>query len=61
LREEEAHALERMVQRRVAGEPLAYVVGTKEFWSLNFRVTTDTLIPRADSECLIESLTVTRP
>ncbi|MBL8808516.1 MAG: peptide chain release factor N(5)-glutamine methyltransferase [Rhodospirillales bacterium] len=46
-----AHAL---VERRVAGAPMAYLVGHKEFWSLEFAVTSATLVPRADSETLVE-------
>lgn len=42
-----------LVARRVAQEPLAYITGTREFWSMDFRVTPDTLIPRPDSETLI--------
>ncbi|RHZ17877.1 hypothetical protein DYB37_006292, partial [Aphanomyces astaci] len=45
-----------LTSRRLGGEPLAYVVGIKEFWSLPFKVTSDTLIPRPDSELLIETL-----
>ena len=40
--------------RRAAREPIAYITGEKEFWSLSFMVTRDTLIPRPDSESLIE-------
>jgi len=47
--------VERLVGRRLAGEPIAYILGTREFWSLPFRVTPDTLIPRPDSETLIEA------
>jgi release factor glutamine methyltransferase len=43
-----------MVARRANREPFAYVVGTKEFWSLPFKVTPATLIPRPDSETLID-------
>jgi release factor glutamine methyltransferase len=43
-----------MVARRAGREPFAYVVGEKEFWSLNFKVTPATLIPRPDSETLID-------
>ncbi len=39
--------------RRLAREPLAYVTEQKEFWSLEFAVTCDTLIPRPDSETLV--------
>lgn len=42
--------------RRVQGEPIAYILGYKEFWSLPIIVTSDTLIPRADSECWIQWL-----
>ena len=41
--------------RRAAHEPLAYILGRQEFWSLSFAVSPATLIPRADSETLIEA------
>ncbi len=41
------------VGRREAGEPVAYITGTREFWSIDLRVTPDVLIPRPDSETLI--------
>lgn len=44
-----------LVERRASDEPIAYIIGEKEFWSLRFRVTPDVLIPRNDSECLIEA------
>ncbi|KAG7376296.1 HemK methyltransferase member 1 [Phytophthora pseudosyringae] len=56
LTEHEAARLRVHVARRSKGEPLAYVVGRKEFWSLEFEVTQDTLIPRSDTEVLIETL-----
>jgi release factor glutamine methyltransferase len=40
--------------RRVTGEPLAYITGTREFWSLAFEVTPAVLIPRPDTEILVE-------
>ena len=43
-----------LVQQRVKGEPIAYLVGTQEFWSLSFKVTPDTLIPRPETELLVE-------
>jgi len=43
-----------LVARRVQGEPLAYLTGEREFWSRRFRVTTATLIPRPETELLIE-------
>lgn len=44
---------DQVVARRVAGAPLAHIVGIREFWSLPFRVTPATLIPRPDSETVV--------
>ncbi|MEM1133629.1 MAG: peptide chain release factor N(5)-glutamine methyltransferase [Pseudomonadota bacterium] len=44
-----------MLLRRLAHEPVAYITGKAEFWSLPLTVTPDVLIPRADSETLIEA------
>jgi release factor glutamine methyltransferase len=46
---------EALVARRLVGEPVAYIVGHREFWSLDFCVTPDVLIPRPDSETLVEA------
>jgi release factor glutamine methyltransferase len=46
------HAL---VARRAQGEPVAHLLGTQEFWSLPFQVNASTLIPRPDTECLVEA------
>lgn len=43
-----------LVDRRAAGEPVAYLTGTRGFWTLDLAVTTDTLIPRAETERLVE-------
>ncbi len=43
-----------LVARRAAGEPVAYLVGHRGFWTLDLTVTADTLIPRADTERLVE-------
>lgn len=43
-----------LVERRAAGEPVAYLLGEREFWSLPLAVSPDTLIPRADTETLVE-------
>ena len=43
-----------LVARRARREPFAQIAGVREFWSLDFEVTMDTLIPRPDSETLIE-------
>ncbi|VAX10911.1 Peptide chain release factor N(5)-glutamine methyltransferase [hydrothermal vent metagenome] len=47
-------AFEIYVQRRKAGEPVAYLLGQRDFWSLSLRVTPDTLIPRPETELLVE-------
>ena len=44
----------RLLARRLSGVPLAYIVGKKEFWSLSFRVQPGTLIPRPETELLVE-------
>lgn len=49
---EQAFAL--LVARRAAGEPVAHLTGEREFWSLPLQVTADTLIPRPDTELLVE-------
>lgn len=44
------------LQRIDAGEPLAYVIGHQPFWTLNLKVTPDTLVPRPDTEILVETV-----
>ncbi|MFT4464770.1 MAG: peptide chain release factor N(5)-glutamine methyltransferase [Sodalis sp. (in: enterobacteria)] len=46
--------LETLLARRERGEPVAYLIGEREFWSLRLRVSPDTLIPRPDTECLVQ-------
>ena len=46
--------LDALLQRRLAGEPLAYLTGTREFWSLPLQVAPGVLVPRPDSETLVE-------
>jgi len=43
-----------MIRQRAAGQPVAYLTGQREFWSLNFAVTSDSLIPRPETELLVE-------
>ncbi|NRA20408.1 MAG: peptide chain release factor N(5)-glutamine methyltransferase [Oceanospirillaceae bacterium] len=43
-----------LLERRVAGEPIAYLLGYQDFWSLRLAVSKDTLIPRPDTELLVE-------
>lgn len=46
--------LETLIARRARGEPIAHLVGEREFWSLPLRVSDATLIPRPDTELLVE-------
>lgn len=50
-----------LVARRLEHEPVAHITGQQEFFGLPFRVTRDTLIPRADSEVLVETALAARP
>lgn len=54
LTENELERFNRDLERRVEGEPVSYIVGGKEFWSLFLAVTKDVLIPRPETETLIE-------
>ena len=54
-RRAEAPGYDALIARRAAHEPLALILGKREFWSLEFAVSPDTLIPRGDSETLIEA------
>ncbi|WP_028056115.1 peptide chain release factor N(5)-glutamine methyltransferase [Sphingobium bisphenolivorans] len=44
-----------LVERRLAGEPIAYITGSRDFWTISLHVTPDVLIPRPDTETLIEA------
>ncbi len=50
----ELRAFKALVRRRLAREPVAYITGVKEFWSMEFLVTKDVLIPRPETETLVE-------
>jgi release factor glutamine methyltransferase len=48
-------AFAELIERRIAHEPVAYIRSVQEFWDLSLKVTPDVLIPRGDSETLIEA------
>ncbi len=54
LTQTEQKKLAVLLKRRLQGEPMAYIIGEKEFWSLPLKVATSTLIPRPDTERLVE-------
>ena len=54
LTENEAQHWKKLLARRRQGEPVAYLTGWREFWSLSLRVTPDVLIPRPETELLVE-------
>ncbi|MBD8531392.1 MULTISPECIES: peptide chain release factor N(5)-glutamine methyltransferase [unclassified Massilia] len=54
LNEEEAVQLDALLARRLGGEPIAYIVGQREFFGLPFQVSPAVLIPRPDTELIVE-------
>ncbi|MDI1360787.1 peptide chain release factor N(5)-glutamine methyltransferase [Methylotenera sp.] len=54
-------AFEALLKRRLGGEPMAYILGSREFYGLNLLVTPDTLIPRPDTETLVEAALAKTP
>ena len=52
---EELNTFKGFIKRRIRREPVAYILGLKEFWSLELEVTPDVLIPRPETECLVET------
>ena len=61
MRDPEPASYAALVARRAAHEPVAYIRGYQEFFGLGFRVTPDVLIPRGDSEVLVEAALAARP
>jgi len=58
---EHAREFERLIRKRHNGLPIAYLTGQREFWSLPLRVTTDTLVPRPETEHLVEQTVMLIP
>jgi release factor glutamine methyltransferase len=56
LNEKELASYRQVIRRRTKFEPEAYIIGYKEFWSLSLQVSPDVLIPRPETECLVESI-----
>ncbi len=54
LNNEQVEQFINLLTRRYVGEPIAYIIGEKEFWSLPLKVSPATLIPRPDTETLVE-------
>jgi len=54
LTAQQTAAFSDVLQRRTAGEPVAYITGEREFWSLSLTVNSDVLIPRPETETLVE-------
>jgi len=59
--DEEAARVEAIIARREKREPVSHILGKREFWSLSFTVTADTLDPRPDTETLIEAVLAAVP
>jgi release factor glutamine methyltransferase len=51
---EELNTFKLLIKRRIRREPVAYILGVKEFWSMDLNITQDVLIPRPETECLVE-------
>lgn len=54
LTEEQEQTFSGLLRRRLRGEPVAYILGHREFWCLDLEVTPDVLIPRPETELLVE-------
>lgn len=54
LNQQQSNSFHKLLEQRLLGKPIAHILGERGFWSLNLKVTTDTLIPRPDTERLVE-------
>lgn len=55
LTQDQQTAFQQVTQRRMKGEPVAYLTGQREFWDMMLQVSPDTLIPRPETELLVET------
>ncbi|MBW2592303.1 MAG: peptide chain release factor N(5)-glutamine methyltransferase [Deltaproteobacteria bacterium] len=55
LGKNELTAFKALIKRRIAREPVAYILGSREFWSMDLKVSENVLIPRPETECLVEA------
>jgi release factor glutamine methyltransferase len=55
ITDDEATMIETYIRRRIAHEPVARILGRKEFWGLDLRLSDDTLVPRPDTETVVEA------
>lgn len=56
LTPEQQQTFQQLIKRRLNGEPVAYITGYREFWDMTLQVTPDTLIPRPETELLVETV-----
>ena len=56
IEKENIHQYYNLIKRRSTKEPIAYIFNKKEFWSMNFKLNNKTLIPRPETELLVEKL-----
>lgn len=54
LSPEQSEKFQALLSRRCSGEPIAYIIGERDFWDMTLRVSPDTLIPRPETETLVE-------
>jgi len=56
LSETDVLAFNLLLKRRLSGEPIAHITGSREFWSLELHISKDTLIPRPETELMVEQI-----
>jgi len=55
ISKQEKETFQGLITRRINGEPVSYIIGRKEFWSLSFKVNSAVMIPRPETETLVET------